>query len=180
MQQTREDKARQARKTIKDRAQGKFRTVVRCGITVAAALMWILSMVLQPRSTEDVQDRVRMGISQASRVSPWVLTVTHGFVLNKQPIHRLFTMVVEAWRTRIRVPPITRMARFPMLCLLLLIGIGYVSCVSENVVTESQVSVQTVQNSAMVNWHRPQYYDLRGKGILSSAYEYYNDIRERY
>ena len=78
VQQTREDKARQARKTIKDRAQGKFRTVVRCGITVAAVLMWMLSMVLQPLSTEDVQDRVRMGISQAARISPWVLTVTHG------------------------------------------------------------------------------------------------------
>ena len=35
----------------------------------------------------------------------------------------------------------------------LLIGIGYVSCVSDHVVTKSQVSVQTIQNAAMVNWH---------------------------
>ena len=45
------------------------------------------------------------------------------------------------------------MARFPIFCLCLLIGINYVSCVSDHVVTKTQGSALTTQNTAMFNGH---------------------------
>ena len=140
VQQTEEEQSRQAKRTLKDQAQAQLRTEVGSGVTMAAVLVWMLSMVLQPCSAKDVQEGVQLGVSQAAYISPWVLVMTKGIHFAKQPVHRSLMMANEAWRTRTRSTSTTSMARLPQFCLLMLIGFGYVSCISETMVAESQVS----------------------------------------